>query len=142
MSNPKRVLALDYGKKRIGVAGGDMLTRIAFPREVLINKGFEYIVAEVQRVCDEWNVELVLIGLPLNMNEEEGEMAGEARNFAAKLGGRLRVAVRLFDERLSSFEADELMRKAGITDSGERKMSRDSYSAQIILQRFFDTNAD
>ena len=136
-----RVLALDYGLKRIGLAVGDLENQIAVPSGVIQNKGLLFAVSEVSRVCEEKGIDLVLVGLPLNMEsfeDSENEMVVEVKDFVRELKESLNeVEVELFDERLSSFEADEIMREANITGR-DKKTSRDEIAAQVILQRYFD----
>ncbi|NIA02048.1 MAG: Holliday junction resolvase RuvX [Nitrospirae bacterium] len=135
-----KVLALDYGKKRVGVASGDADFRIAFPRAVIENKGVEKLVVEVQELCVELEVDTVVVGLPLNMDreEEENEMVQEVRYFVKELRNVLGdINVEFFDERLSSFEAKDLLDDAN-EKAGKEKLGKDAYAAQVILQRFFD----
>jgi len=132
-----KVLALDYGKKRIGVASGDTETKIAFPRGVIDNKGFPYVFAELKKLSSELNFKSIILGLPLDMEDgKETEMEREVRRFSAKLSEYFEVT--LFDERLSSFEADELMRSSDKT-TRDKKTHRDAFAAQVILQHFFDS---
>lgn len=132
-----KVLALDYGKKRIGFASGDIETKIAFPRGVIENKGFLYVFAELKKLSAELNFKGIVLGLPLDMDDEkETEMEKEVKRFSVKLSEYFDVT--LFDERLSSFEADNLMKKANKT-TRDKRTHRDAYAAQIILQHFFDS---
>lgn len=134
-----KVLCLDYGLKHVGVASGDLEDKIAFPRDVLFNKGISELVSDICGICEELNVVLVVVGLPLNMDKEQlgNEMLIEVRNFAKELTKKLKgVKVQLFDERLSSFEAEKLMQES--MDKIKLGLGSHAYAAQIILQRFFD----
>ena len=125
-----KVLALDYGTKRIGVASGDFENKIAFPREVIQNKNADLAVARILELSRELGVVLVVIGLPLNMKEEHVE--NRVMKSVKVLGGDLEengVVVEYVDERLSSFEAAE---KVGYNKGV------DAEAAQVILQRYFD----
>lgn len=142
-----KVLALDYGKKRIGLASGDLSLRIAAPVEVIDGKNLPFAISKILDFCKKWGVVLVIIGLPTSMNDDESEMSKNVRYFEKKLKEAFeaakdvvlnKVEIKLFDERLSTFEADSLMSDAGKTNYDRRKY-RDSYAAQIILQRFFDS---
>lgn len=129
------VLALDYGSKRIGVASGYLELGIAFPREIIANRGFEYVVGRIKELCEELNVAKIIVGYPFNMetNQKKSVMMKAVEVFAEKLKVDLverGVEVLFFDERLSSFEARELM--------GGRRKAVDETAAQIILQRYFD----
>ncbi|MBI5753818.1 Holliday junction resolvase RuvX [Candidatus Peregrinibacteria bacterium] len=132
-----KVLALDYGKKRIGFASGDLEIGIAFPRMVLENKGIDFVLAKIRDICRDLEVKVIVVGLPLSMQEDQREnmILKDVKAFVEKLKEVFNdLEVVLFDERLSSFEAEELMR--------EYKMDGpdDDLAAQIILQRFFDKN--
>lgn len=145
--NRGKVLALDYGSKRIGIASGDFENRISFPRGMIENKNFDYVFAKIADFCKQWAVKMIVIGLPLNMKEEHivNPIMVAAKSFHKKLEKKFEkdpelknIVIDFFDERLSSFEADKLMKEAvGIVKI--EKGDRDSFSAQIILQRFFDS---
>lgn len=135
-----KVLGIDYGSKRVGVASGDLEDRIAFPRDLFLNEGVEELTEKVAGLCKELGVVLVVVGLPLNMGEEhlENEIMADVRHFVDILRKVLDgVEVEFFDERLSSFEAEKLMDEAAEA-SGKEPLSKDAYAAQVILQRFFD----
>jgi len=149
MQKNKRVLSIDYGTKRIGIATGSLETKVAFPRDVILNKGYDFVINEIFSLCKKWEIDLIIVGIPFNMNEEQTEtkMIDAVNDFVKVLKDWIseskdedisRISVELFDERLSSFEADSLMKSAQKKDS-ERGKYRDVYAAQIILQRFFDS---
>ena len=129
-----KVLCLDYGSKYVGVATGDFQFRIAFPRGEFANDGVDSLLADVSGLCDELSVAMVVIGLPLNMNEGQAEnpILSEIRSFGEKLCA-MDYEVEFVDERLSSFEAKNLVNK---------REKVDSVAAQIILQRYFDELAN
>jgi len=134
-----KVLAIDYGSKRVGIATGDMEFGIAFPRAVLENKGVPVLIAEVKKFCDELEVDLIVVGLPLNMEREHeiNKITNDVEYFVKELKKTLQgIEVELFDERLSTFEGKELMEDIK-KRSAKAKLGRDAYAAQIILQRFF-----
>lgn len=127
-----KVLALDYGTKRIGVASGDLEFKIAFPRELIENKNDEFVLKRVTELCEELGVVLVVVGLPLKMKAEQSEnkLLKQVEVFVEKLRDT-GLKVQLVDERLSSFEASQ---KVGFSHKV------DQYAAQIILQRYFEEN--
>lgn len=138
--NKGKVLAVDYGRKRVGIASGNTEFGIAFPREVILNKGISDLVNKIKDICKETNAELIVIGFPLNMRKDqiENEIVPDVKKLKNKLENRLDgVEVILYDERLSSFEADKLMEEA-MKSYGKKQLGRDAYAAQIILQRFFE----
>ncbi|MBU1152136.1 Holliday junction resolvase RuvX [Patescibacteria group bacterium] len=128
-------LALDYGLKRIGLASGASGGKMAFARGIIENKGFRFVLSELGKICDKYEIDVIIIGLPLNMDNEDeiNEMTKNVRHFGTKLKDELEgVEIKYFDERLSSHEADDLMKDAG--NIGHR----DEYAAMVILQRYFD----
>lgn len=140
MNKIGKVLALDYGKKRVGVASGDADFGIAFPRAVIENSGVDKLVGKIEGLCAELDVDTVVVGLPLNMDreKEDNEMVQEVRFFVKELRNAMDgVNVEFFDERLSSFEAKALLDDAA-SKAGKEKLGKDAYAAQVILQRFFD----
>ena len=139
MEKKGKVLAIDYGKKRVGVASGDLGFRIAFPRDVIENKGIPDLVEKITALAGELFAVLIVIGLPLNMDEKhlENKVMQEVKRFTSELGEKLKdVEIQLLDERLSTFEADKLMKEAKA--ASKEPFGRDAYAAQVILQRFFD----
>lgn len=131
-----RYVALDHGSRRIGVAVGDSETGMAFARPALQRRNLERDIAVISELCANEGADLVIIGLPLNMDGTEGEQAAEARAFGARLEDiGLRVVYE--DERLSSWEAAERMAEAGRRirrGSGEL----DSTAARVTLQQYLD----
>lgn len=132
MKNGK-VLALDYGTRRVGVASGDLEMKIAFPREIIRNNGD--VLQKVLELAKELGVCLIVIGLPLSMDEGQGEnpIMVDVRALAdgIRKGG---FEVEFVDERLSSFEAAEMTGMSGLGKAEKL----DAHAAQIILQRYFD----
>lgn len=137
-----KVLSIDYGKRHVGIATGDFEFKIAFPRVVLFNSGIEGLVKEIVNICNELQVVFIVIGLPLNMRADDFENAimKDIRLFVEELKKSLETGVEIefFDERLSSFEADELVSEMANKFGKTEKLEQDAYAAQIVLQRFFD----
>lgn len=137
-----RVLAIDYGTKRIGVASGDSSVLIAFAKGMILNKGNDFVLTELQKFIDLLGTQKIIVGLPLNMSDghQENHVMKHVRLFVDFLSEKLAdqgIEVELFDERLSSFEADGLI--SSHPGHKNEKFNRDAYSAQVILQRYFDT---
>jgi putative Holliday junction resolvase len=131
-----RLLALDHGSRRIGVAVGDTETGMAFARPALQRRNEERDLAVIGDLCTSEGADLVIIGLPLNMDGSEGEQAAVARAFGDRLVG-IGLAVAYEDERLTSWEAGERIAEAG------RRARRgsgdlDSTAARLILQQYLD----
>ena len=133
-SKPKSLLGFDYGLKQIGVANGQTLTCSASGLTIL--KAVDGIPnwAEVEKLLTEWAPDLVVVGLPLNMDGSESELSSRARKFARRLQGRFAVEVEMVDERLTSREAKMLCREQGSYDLTKI----DHIAASLILQSWLD----
>ena len=131
-----RIIALDHGSRRVGVAVGDTETGMAFARPALRRRNEERDLAVIGELAASEGADLIIIGLPLNMDGTEGEQAAAARGFGDRLiaiGHRVAYE----DERLTSWEAGERMAEAG------RRARRgsgdlDSTAARLILQQYLD----
>ena len=131
-----RILALDHGAKRIGVAVADAETGMAFARSAIQRRNLDHDLALVRELCASEGVEHVVIGLPLNMDGTEGPQAEAVREFGTLLADA-GLHVIYEDERLSSWEAAERLRTTGhrpTRASGEL----DSTAARVILQQYLD----
>ncbi|MHC4562543.1 MAG: Holliday junction resolvase RuvX [Planctomycetota bacterium] len=129
-----RWLALDCGAKRMGLAVGHTRDGIAGPLSVIPAEPFENVVAKIRRLAAEYEAEGLVVGWPLNMDDSEGPQAKDARRTALVLDERLDLDVRLWDERLSSFEADKAL--AGQLTRAKRKARHDAIAAATFLQDF------
>lgn len=131
-----RYLALDHGSRRIGVAIADGETGMAFARPALRRSNLERDLAVIGELCAAEEADVIIIGLPLNMDGSEGPQAADARAFGERLAG-IGMKVAYEDERLTSWEAGERMAAAGRRirrGSGEL----DSTAARVILQQYLD----
>jgi len=129
----ERILAVDYGRVRLGLAVSDALGLASHPLPALRRAALEADLAALRALVAEREVRRLVIGLPLNMDGSEGPMAAEARAFGAWLGAATGLPVAYEDERLSTDEAEEFLRGAGLRPS-ERKKLRDSVAAAVILR--------
>ncbi len=134
------ILAVDYGTKRIGLAISDPGKVFAFPCAAIENKGFAYILSQINGLILEKEVELILVGMPYNMNkkmsdEKKNEMEINIENFINKLQKSISVPIKVVDERLSSFAAEEKLKEAGISAKKSRKYV-DSEAARLLLEEF------
>ena len=132
-----KVMGIDYGNARIGVAFSDWLGIIANAYEVYHREDIESDMQHFQTLIKENEVNHIVIGLPLNMAGEEQEIAQQTRAFADMLKERFHLPVTFIDERLTSSEAEDILRRAGY-DWRARKQMLDAVSAQIILQEYLD----
>ena len=136
MGEPGRVLGLDLGDARIGVAISDDRRRIAVPLGT-VRTGAPADVKAIADLVHGHGVTLVVIGHPLHLSGEAGERAHHADRFAEALDAFLDVPVLLQDERLSSVEADRALREAGASGR-ERRRTVDRSAATVILQAWLD----
>lgn len=135
----KTLLAFDYGTKNIGVASGQTITRSANSLAPLKAKDGVPDWTLIGKLLAEWKPDLVLVGLPLNMDETESELSARARKFANRIHGRFGVKVELVDERLTSFEAKgEIMSRGGSRDYKNNPV--DSIAARLILEGWLERN--
>ncbi len=126
-------VAIDLGRRRIGVAISAGAAALgAQPLGTIERRSFAQVVAELKSMLDGRGVERVVVGLPLNMDGSEGPAARAAREFAARIGEAVGVAVELFDERLTSFEAEERLKGLGVSRR-RRKPAVDALAAAVIL---------
>ena len=134
-----RKMGLDFGKARIGVAFSDLSSTIASADHVRKSQGEENDLNYFANLIKEKSVDKVVFGLPLKTDGTESEMSLIVRSFAEKLEKVSGVQVCFQDERLTSFEAEEYLKEAGIKWE-KRKELLDKVSAQIILQNYLDEN--
>jgi len=134
----RRYMAIDFGVKRIGVAVGDDMLKLASPLATVEATGrWDDDVDAVVRAANGYDVDEFVVGLPLNMDDSEGPQVKLSRRFGEALARRLGKKVHYCDERLSSATADELLQPAGLTNK-KHKAKRDRVAAQVILQDFLD----
>jgi putative Holliday junction resolvase len=134
----RRILALDLGKKRIGLAISDPLgiTAQGLPNLVRANKRAD--LAALEQLAREREAGLILMGNPIRMGGAEGRQSGWVREFATALEKRTGLPVKLWDERLTSVEAGRVLRSSGIS-IGKRAAAVDRLSAVILLQSYLDS---
>ncbi|MDR0770620.1 MAG: Holliday junction resolvase RuvX [Burkholderiales bacterium] len=134
---PSTLLAFDFGHKRIGVAIGNTLTRIARPLMTLHGERRDVREEALQALIAEWQPQQLVVGLPVHIDGAEHEMTRRARRFARWLEETFRLPVALVDERLTTQAAQSLLEERG--QRGEKaRAERDAVAAQVILQAYFD----
>ena len=125
------MLAFDYGLRTIGVAVGNALLGSASALTTLAARDGVPDWERVRRLLEEWKPDLLLVGLPLNMDDTPSDMSVRAERFARRLTGRFGIASEMMDERLSSFEARSLV------DDYAQNVALDSIAACLILESWF-----
>lgn len=135
-----RVLGVDYGERRIGLAVSDPSGTIAQPLPTLTRRaGKRPPVQAIADMASEWHVEAIVVGLPLTLEGEESEWTRATRAFAGSLGERTGLPVNFVDERLTSVRAEHAVRSLGLRrPEREDKTRVDAAAAMLILQAFLD----
>jgi putative Holliday junction resolvase len=137
---PQLVMAFDFGKRRIGVACGDTVSRTARPLSGLANSPGGPRWDVVDALLRDWQPALIVVGLPYNVDDSESVMSLAARGFASDLGARYALPVKLVDERYSSLEAETRLRSARESGLRKRRVAKadvDAAAACVILERWF-----
>ena len=131
------VLAFDFGTRKIGVAIGNTLTRVARPLTTIEGEASAVRFDRIASLIDEWRPGMLVLGRPLHADGSEHDMTARAERFARQLSGRFGVKVSLVDERVTTVAADAELAGAGVRGK-DRKAARDAVAAQLILQSWFD----
>ncbi|MFZ0634337.1 MAG: Holliday junction resolvase RuvX [Candidatus Acidiferrales bacterium] len=138
---PGRILALDYGRRRIGLAVSDEMRITARPAGILERKNRRDMIRKLRDVAREYSARRIVVGHPLNLDGTAGEMAEEAARFASRLRKELGIEVDLMDERLTSWAAEQTLhettRRAKRDDSGPRRQN-DDIAAAILLRDYLE----
>ena len=139
-----RIMGLDYGSRTVGVAISDDLLLTAQGKEIIRRKEENKLrktMARIEELIQEYGVEKIVLGLPLNMDETVSERSKLCLEGKDMLERRTGIPVEMMDERLTTVEADEIMNEARIKGK-ERKEYVDMIAAQIILQDYLDNKVD
>lgn len=139
-----KIMGLDYGSVTIGVAVSDALLLTAQPVEVIKRKSENKLrrtLARIEELIAEHGVERIVLGYPKNMNNTEGERAERTKEFMDKLKARTGLEVVLWDERLSTVSAMEVLKVGGVR-AENRKTYVDKIAASLILQGYLDSLCD
>lgn len=132
-----RALGLDLGDERIGVAISDDARTVATPLEVIAAKDRQQADARIVALVDEWEIAIVVVGLPYQLDGQEGAAAKKVRAIMKRLGATLRVPLVTYDERLTTVEAHRVLDEQQIPGRDRREMV-DMVAAQVILQGWID----
>ena len=133
-----RIMGLDYGEKRIGVAVSDPLGWIAQGVEVITSAGSDKAALKrIVALTQEYEIQRLVLGLPVNMNGSHGPRAAATQKFAARLTAATGLPVELWDERLTTVEAEKMLIGADVS-RGKRRQVIDKIAAALILQSYLD----
>jgi len=137
-----QIAGIDFGRKRIGLAISD--GQGAYPVAIMERRSLERDLDAIRSWLVDREVSLIVVGLPLNMDGTEGPSARAARAFAGSLGSATGLPVEMFDERLTSVEAEERLREASgsrtSTGAARKKAARDAVAAAVILEGWLESH--
>jgi len=132
-----RYLAIDHGTRRMGIAISDELKMIAQPMEYIPSEPWEGFLARLQQILAEKEVELIVVGMPRNMDGTYGPAAQRVNEFVAALAQAVRVPIKTLDERLTSSQAHRVLLQGNVRRA-DRKEHVDKMAAAILLQSYLD----
>jgi putative Holliday junction resolvase len=132
-----KLLGVDFGTVRVGLAVTDADRKIAFPLATYERRSAEPDAAYFRQLVSDEQVGALVVGLPMHVSGREGQKAGEARAFGKWLGETTGLPVTFWDERFTTVEAEDILWSAGLTHR-RRKARRDRVAAQILLQSYLD----
>jgi putative holliday junction resolvase len=150
-AGPAKILALDYGRKKIGLALADAEARIAEPHDTLERVNRNEDMRRLREFVRDHNVKQIVVGLPLRLDGAAGEMADEAKRFAERVRKQIGVPVEMVDERLTSWQAEQILEqefgrrithretprgREKITRTSDGKYTVDSIAATLILREY------
>ena len=134
----KRILAIDYGDVRVGLALSDLTQTIAKPFKTLTYNDFNHLLSQIKEIIDEQDVDTLVIGIPYNMKGKNTKQTLKVKEFASLVKEHLLIDIKFIDERLTSYEAEQVMHKMNIK-TGFNKDKIDRIAASIILQEYLQT---
>ena len=132
-----RILALDHGDKKIGVAISDPMKIIAKPLQIIINSSYDRVLSELNDLIREFDIEMIVVGLPITMKNTASEQTKKVIKFIDYLKENLSINIQPYDERLTSKMATKALVMQGIK-TGHNKQEIDKTSAAIFLQNYLD----
>lgn len=130
-----KYLGIDYGTKRTGVAVSDENGRMAVVKETIEAEGQQGVIDRIKQILEEDGVQVIVVGVPRNLDNEDTEMTETVQRFIEKLRNHVTIPVQTVDERLTTEMAKTLLR-------GVKNEDRDKVAAQILLQNFLDQIAE
>jgi putative Holliday junction resolvase len=135
-----RILAIDHGTKRIGVAVSDEMKMIATPLEYISAEPFAAFLARLREILREKEIELIIIGMPRNMDGSYGPAALRVQEFVAVLRDAITIPIKTLDERLTTVQAQRFLIQGNVRRD-KRKEKVDKTAAAILLQSYLDSLA-
>ena len=137
LPKPERILAIDYGRRRIGLALSDELGLTAQPLTTISRKNRVTDLKRLREVCERYSVGHIIVGYPLHMTGEQSEMSAEASRFAARLSKILKIETEMVDERLTSWAARQTLLETNAR-SATKRGAVDDVAAAILLRDYLE----
>ena len=135
-----RIIGIDYGRKRIGLAVSDALGILVTPLSVITRKTEAQDLAEIKKIAEDKEAEKIVMGMPLNMDGTPGLLTDEINRFADKIRELLKLPVEFCDERLTTYEAEKFLIDQADMSREKRKGVKDKIAACLILQTYLEKN--
>ena len=135
MSSPRRILAIDFGDRRTGLAATDWTGTIVVPLAPIVADDDATVARQIAALVRERDTELVVVGLPLSRDGTEGPRAQRTQSFVAVLSKQIGIPIETIDESLSTDEAHQRLKALGLK-AAQRKKLADSVAALVILERY------
>ena len=134
-----RILGIDYGNKRVGIAVSDSLGWTAQPLATLKMHGHQELLTEIKEYIEKYKVEKIVVGMPYNMDGTMGKRAEITQAFINFLKKNIDIPIEIQDERLTSSQAENILLEADVSREGRKKVI-DKLAASLILQSYLDAN--
>lgn len=134
----KRILAIDFGEKRIGVAVSDPMKIIAQPLPTIESKSKKKMFRELLEIISRYDLSLIIVGMPYNLKGRIGRTGEKVEEFIGELQKKVAVPIKIWDERFTSLMAERTIHEMGKSPS-RNKSKIDQISAQLILQNYLDS---
>lgn len=132
MGDNKKILGIDYGDKRVGIAIGLTEGKIALPHEIIDNKEMDFVLGRIKEIIEEEDINIVVVGVPFSLSKKDkSEQFKKTEDFIKKLKKEINMELFMEDERLSTKEAEGLLR-------GGKKKNKDDVAAALILQSYLN----
>jgi len=133
------ILSIDYGERRIGFAIGNSNRKIATPLSVIHNVSLDSVIENINQVVKNYEIDSIIIGIPLNEDSTESMQATRVRDFCSKIKKKINLPIMGIDERFTSVNSEKLLLDLDMSRK-KRKKYIDSIAATIILQSYFENN--
>ena len=138
---PQTILGFDFGTKKIGIAVGQSVTQTVTPLVTLTSQNQKPDWPGIENIINEWQPNLLVVGLPVHLDGEEQAMTQAAKKFGNRLNGRFQLPVEFMDERLSSYEAEQRLKEINLmkktTNKRQTALDIDKIAAQLIVESWF-----